>query len=587
LYLGWCVWERDGMASLTHTISGNIVQIRSPDETSINSLKVYFSPKQSGSGTPSPTNIRAITGWTDFNIYKGKNIIPSIAEYVSGKFISDTGDIGSTSYYMYLKNFIPVQPNTNYTFSFNKVSAASRAVTVPFYNANQEFISRIVAMNNTKETGNLNCSFTTPENTYFIRVSLPDRSENIQLELGTTATSYIETAPIEITLENTYYYGYMDLVAGQLVKTHGYIEYDGSEDENWEDQIFQDNYNFYITAPSDAKVNTTLNDDLICNVSTSSEGSLQNNKIKISKARYFNADIGTALNISSASDFKTWLSEHPMQVVYKLATPETIQLTAQQMKVNQGATSIWSNSNNNVEINYNLHETSEIQAIKHSILVMSADNGYQEVEWLYRNKNNAGPYCRLNWNLVIGDQITTKTLMLDTAKTESAFGASTSPGSVELYYKVTSGDLTTWQSTSNTWIDNTTTTLNIPNELNTTVISPFTFQMWGCYRIGRYPFMGRLYGVTVKNSNNVLIHNLVPCFRKRDNIPGFFDKITKQFYPNAADTGSFELPVYIGGLPVLINNAYFSSSIDGNGKFNNYSENNDWFLTGPFDTGSS
>lgn len=47
----------------------------SPAEAKIRSLKVYFSPKQEGSGDPSPENVRAITGWDGVKVeHCGKNL---------------------------------------------------------------------------------------------------------------------------------------------------------------------------------------------------------------------------------------------------------------------------------------------------------------------------------------------------------------------------------------------------------------------------------------------------------------------------------------------------------------------------------
>lgn len=63
------------MGKLTHTVKGPIASFRSADKTPIESLKLHFLPKQEGSGDPSPSNIRPITGWTGCNAYKtGKNM---------------------------------------------------------------------------------------------------------------------------------------------------------------------------------------------------------------------------------------------------------------------------------------------------------------------------------------------------------------------------------------------------------------------------------------------------------------------------------------------------------------------------------
>lgn len=64
------------MGKLTHTVKGPIASFRSADKSNIESLKFHFLPKQEGSGDPSPTNIRPITGWTGLNGRRaGKNLI--------------------------------------------------------------------------------------------------------------------------------------------------------------------------------------------------------------------------------------------------------------------------------------------------------------------------------------------------------------------------------------------------------------------------------------------------------------------------------------------------------------------------------
>ena len=63
-------------SKLTHTVSGNIASFRSADKTNIESLKVHFLPVQEGSGDPSPTNIRPITGWQGINTFQfGYNLM--------------------------------------------------------------------------------------------------------------------------------------------------------------------------------------------------------------------------------------------------------------------------------------------------------------------------------------------------------------------------------------------------------------------------------------------------------------------------------------------------------------------------------
>ena len=91
------------MGKLTHIVKGSIASFRSADKADIESLKLHFLPKQEGSGDPSPTNIRPITGWTGCNFWKSKKNVghiygystssistPSSTRYTSGSYGTTT-----------------------------------------------------------------------------------------------------------------------------------------------------------------------------------------------------------------------------------------------------------------------------------------------------------------------------------------------------------------------------------------------------------------------------------------------------------------------------------------------------------------
>ena len=56
-----------------------------------------------------------------------------------------------------------------------------------------------------------------------------------------------------------------------------------------------------------------------------------------------------------------------------------------------------------------------------------------------------------------------------------------------------------------------------------------------------YPFIGKIFNAKFWNSDNVLLRDFVPCFRKSDNEIGMYDLVGKQFYTNAG-TGEFLIP---------------------------------------------
>ena len=59
----------NAIAPVLKTVTGEIIHITDALARPAQSLKVNFSPVQSGSGDPSPDNVRPISGWTEANIY--------------------------------------------------------------------------------------------------------------------------------------------------------------------------------------------------------------------------------------------------------------------------------------------------------------------------------------------------------------------------------------------------------------------------------------------------------------------------------------------------------------------------------------
>ncbi len=58
------------------------------------------------------------------------------------------------------------------------------------------------------------------------------------------------------------------------------------------------------------------------------------------------------------------------------------------------------------------------------------------------------------------------------------------------------------------------------------------------YRTDRYHFNGKIYYFKWLDSNNELVQDLVPCYRKSDNEIGMYDLVSNTFYINAG-TGTF------------------------------------------------
>lgn len=128
-----------------------------------------------------------------------------------------------------------------------------------------------------------------------------------------------------VSLGRTVYGGTLDVTTGVLTVDKGFRTYTGDASENW---IYTTSLNRVYINIADA-------------IRPSTYAEIQSNILHYSLPQ---EDYGSYLNdqgnlivyapstITSASDWKTWLTSNNLQVVYELATPQTFNLTPTQVK---------------------------------------------------------------------------------------------------------------------------------------------------------------------------------------------------------------------------------------------------------------
>ena len=226
-----------GGSVVEDTATGNPVTFMTDIARTLKSLIVNFLPVQSGTGDPSPTNVRPITGWTGVTVNHGeKNLVGcTIGETKSNNgidyaILSDGGQkckgtANGTSYGIEMQTGVTL-PSGKYTLS---VTGAVNVKTVIVKNG--AYFREITGSNST--TFLLSESATIRFYTTVTNGTAVDETVYIQLEVGETATSYEPyTAPTSYPVtwisEGTVYGGYVDLVTGEVWGTWGEIaSYDG------------------------------------------------------------------------------------------------------------------------------------------------------------------------------------------------------------------------------------------------------------------------------------------------------------------------------------------------------------------------
>lgn len=336
-------------------LPASIVTVTDALAKPLDSLKVAITPVQSGSGDPSPDNIRPIRGWTECNVRRnGKNLVDETQTLLAG-FLNGNGTVsGVSSNYNKHTYKIPIKGGVTYTYSAKIAHSAADRMCC-WYGANGTVVGSFELPRYRKSV-----SAIAPSNAVAVSLTIYNiTGQEIQLEVGNTATShepytgtiYTITFPSEA---GTVYSGTLDVTNGVLTVTHGYIS--DLKTRSW-------------TNTSTASVFVTINDipgivsggsgpispqvDIMCSkyqptskIVLASDLPDKKCTINLGGKKLVIADS----SYSSVSDFTQSLSD--AQFVYELATPITYQLTPTEVQMLLGTNNLWADTGDILEGKY-------------------------------------------------------------------------------------------------------------------------------------------------------------------------------------------------------------------------------------------
>jgi len=335
----------------TQSASGNPISIADLKSAQIALNPVItFEPIQAGSGTPSPSNIRAISGYDKIEVSScGKNLFNLddilVGTYFDGKWSWG----GSTSKLFDLK----FKENTQYTFSGYETQSGDNKNVRPRIVYTDGTVENIFLITNTTRTA---FSKTSAENKTidYIQAYWGSDSnayvtiENFQIEIGTSATTYEpyhKTTDLSESLGQTVYWGRLLPRTGEFEVLGGSVDLGTLTWQNDTTTRPADGSTIHAHFASftDCKViASSAIANMYCSIYSPSTvnkvdygggnevmdaimgGADNNRRIWIYDSRY---------NNTSAADFKTAMSG--IMLVYELATPFTIQLTPHEIALSQ------------------------------------------------------------------------------------------------------------------------------------------------------------------------------------------------------------------------------------------------------------
>lgn len=321
---------------------------------------------QSGSGTPSPDNVRTINGYSAINISAtGKNLLDTSS--ISGTFAGVTytnangivtingTKLGST-FAPFTNARVSMRAGISYTFSINLLSGNIRDANQNLRNLQCYLIStNDVNMGSIVmyDTETIKSITVTPEEDIVVYPRFAWWSDNtivtdlqlqMQIERNNVPTDYQPFGTYTtIQIGSTVYGGEYDARTGVLTVTHGFITINGSA--SWNEYASGKYYvdgvypNYDLLTPSTP----------ISNIyEFSGNGASGSGDITTDHKFYMRYQLGRVWvydsDYPSLSDFTTMLTSTPMQIAYELATPQTIQLPPCPIDVLEGQNNIWADT---------------------------------------------------------------------------------------------------------------------------------------------------------------------------------------------------------------------------------------------------
>ena len=355
--------------SLTDMVekSGNPVQAVLVGGLPFDRVATVLSPMQAGSGDPSPTNIRKISGWTGAALTLcGKNLLQNNAssQTVSGVTLTVNSDktitangTSTAGIYLFVSNSsndfnLPIG---SYVLSGCASDSGGCVIVDYTYTSDGTFIKSYTDSGNSAQIEVTDASVKHRIQIYIpsgVTISNLVFRPMLRLASGTDATyePYIGDT-YSIDFGQTVGSGTLDWMTGVLTVDRVYKVLDGTNIKAYHTSAASGKGNAFIISAPDALMppSASVLSSITCSHYKTVLGGDAYNGIQGICIRATGAEIyiyDSARSTMTGAQYNDWLAAQktagtPVQACYKLATPTTIQLTPQEIKQIQGVNTLY------------------------------------------------------------------------------------------------------------------------------------------------------------------------------------------------------------------------------------------------------
>ena len=208
------------------SLSGSVLSFRTDVPFEMKECKVHFSPVQEGTGTPSPENVRPITGWDGVtvtacgkNLYSGEQIANLLGSAINQDENGRYTNVGSTESKDFPSGLF--KENTRYTFLFKlQTNITTLCFHIIYTDGTTTSITGIAGISTVVVTSSANKTIKA------IRSVLRNAERKLYIDESgifegvLTANDFkpYQATTLTIPFPRTIYGGYVDLVKGEVVE---------------------------------------------------------------------------------------------------------------------------------------------------------------------------------------------------------------------------------------------------------------------------------------------------------------------------------------------------------------------------------
>lgn len=351
--------SEDTAAPITKSLSGELIDI---DDSAIRvpiSLKSAIMPVQSGSGDPSPDNVRPISGWDTVSVQRtGKNLvdIPDI-ENTAGNIIRVQAQAAFDA--------VPYKANTQYTISADIEMTDTDAlfgIEVKYSDGTSKYYWLCSKGTQTSKSVTIGTEGTIETVKFSYDKSRTTTVRNVQLEEGAVATQFepYQGVTLSADLPESVYGGSLDWTTGVLTVTHvgkavraADISYKyGSSMSGWQTSTFVTKADASLAAGRLTSLCSHFKNtmDTAYTAGSARHGIFSDHPTMTTK--YF----AWGESDATVAEFQNWLEEQyaagtPVTLYTLLKEPYTVQLDPQTLEMLKGDNTVWSDTGSTA-INY-------------------------------------------------------------------------------------------------------------------------------------------------------------------------------------------------------------------------------------------